>query len=51
MIFGLNLPVRALKENPVTLGQSDVVELLDVIRAGGDIDILRKSVEVMLQAR
>ena len=34
----------------MTLGQSDVSELLDAIRAGGDIDIIRKSVEVMLQA-
>jgi putative transposase len=34
----------------VTLGQSDVNELLDAIRAGGDIDIIRKSVEVVLQA-
>lgn len=34
----------------MTLGQSDVNELLDAIRAGGDIDIIRKSVEAMLQA-
>ena len=34
----------------MTLGQSDVNELLGAIRAGGDIDIIRKSVEVMLQA-
>ena len=34
----------------MTLGQSDVTELLDAIRAGGDIDIIRKSVEVVLQA-
>jgi transposase-like protein len=39
-----------LKENPVTLGQSDVYELLDAIRAGGDIDIIRKGVELVLQA-
>jgi putative transposase len=49
-IFGLNLPVRASEENPVTLTQSDVTELLDAIRAGGDIDVIRKGVELVLQA-
>jgi transposase-like protein len=34
----------------VTLGQFDVSELLDAIRAGGDIDIIRKGVELVLQA-
>ena len=34
----------------MTLAQSDVNELLDAIRAGGDIDVIRKSVELMLQA-
>ena len=34
----------------MTLGQSDVNELLDAIRAGGDIDIIRKGVELVLQA-
>ena len=34
----------------MTLGQFDVTELLDAIRAGGDIDLIRKSVEVVLQA-
>jgi putative transposase len=33
----------------VTLGQSDVSELLDAIRAGGDIDIIRRGVELVLQ--
>jgi transposase-like protein len=39
-----------LKENPVTLTQCDVAELLDAIRAGGDIDVIRKGVELVLQA-
>jgi transposase-like protein len=39
-----------LKEIPVTLTQSDVTELLDAIRAGGDIDVIRKGVELVLQA-
>jgi transposase-like protein len=34
----------------VTLTQSDVNELLDAIRAGGDIDVIRKGVELVLQA-
>ena len=34
----------------MTLGQSDVTELLDAIRAGGHIDIIRKGVELVLQA-
>jgi putative transposase len=34
----------------VTLGQFDVYELLDAIRAGGDIDVIRKGVELVLQA-
>jgi putative transposase len=34
----------------VTLSKFDVTELLDAIRAGGDIDVIRKGVEVVLQA-
>jgi transposase-like protein len=34
----------------VTLSQSDVTDLLDALRAGGDIDVIRKSVELVLQA-
>jgi transposase-like protein len=34
----------------VNLGQFDVYELLDAIRAGGDIDLIRKGVELVLQA-
>jgi putative transposase len=34
----------------VTLTKSDVGELLDAIRAGGDIDVIRKGVELVLQA-
>ena len=32
------------------LTQSDVSELLDAIRAGGDIDVIRRGVELVLQA-
>lgn len=34
----------------MTLTQSDVCELLDAIRAGGDIDVIGKGVELVLQA-
>ena len=34
----------------MTLTQSDVTSLLDALRAGGDIDIIRKGVELVLQA-
>ena len=34
----------------MTLTQSDVSELLDAIRAGGDLDVIRKGVELVLQA-
>ncbi len=34
----------------MTLSQSDVTELLDAIRAGGDLDVIRKGVELVLQA-
>ena len=34
----------------MTWTQFDVNSLLDALRAGGDIDIIRKSVEVVLQA-
>jgi transposase-like protein len=33
----------------VTLTQSDVTELLDAIRSGGGMDVIRKSVELVLQ--
>ena len=41
---------RAEGRLPVTLTQSDVSELLDAIRAGGDIDVIRRGVELVLQA-
>ena len=34
----------------MTLTKSDVIDLLDAIRAGGDIDVIRKGVELVLQA-
>jgi putative transposase len=34
----------------VTLTKSDVTDLLDAIRAGGDVDVIRKGVELVLQA-
>jgi putative transposase len=34
----------------VALSQSDLMELLDAIRSGGDLDVVRTSVEMVLQA-
>jgi putative transposase len=34
----------------VTLTKSDVTDMLDAIRAGGDLDVIRKGVELVLQA-
>jgi putative transposase len=34
----------------VALSEFDLSELLDAVRAGGDIDVIRRSVEVVLQA-
>ncbi len=34
----------------MALTQSDVAELLDAIRTAGDIDVIRKGVEPVLQA-
>lgn len=34
----------------MTLTKSDVHELLDAIRAGGELDVIRKGVELVLQA-
>ena len=34
----------------MTITNSDLNELLDAIRAGGDIDVVRRGVELMLQA-
>ena len=34
----------------MALNESDLSELLDALRAGGDIDIIRRSLELVLQA-
>ena len=34
----------------MALDQSALSELLDAIRAGGDLDVVRSAVEMMLQA-
>ncbi len=49
MIFGLTIQVE-LEGESGDLTQSDVNELLDAIRAGGDIDVIREAVELVLQA-
>ena len=34
----------------MTITNTDLNELLDAVRAGGDIDVVRRGVELMLQA-
>ena len=51
MILSVDLAqVHARGDNTVALSQSDLMELLDTILAGGDLDVIRKSVELVLQA-
>ncbi len=38
------------RETAVALVDSDLSELLDAVRAGGDLDVIRRSVEYVLQA-
>jgi hypothetical protein len=40
-IFGVKNHQHVEGRHPVTLTQSDVSELLDAIRAGGDLDVIR----------
>ena len=51
MIVVVFLAGFTMKEfTPVTLNEFDLSELLDAVRAGGDIDVIRRSVEMVLQA-
>ncbi len=50
MIFDVFLAGFTKELPPVALRESDLSELLDALRAGGDIDIIRRSVELVLQA-
>ncbi len=50
MIFDVFLAGFTKEMPPVALRESDLSELLDALRAGGDIDIIRRSVELVLQA-
>ena len=34
----------------MTITNSDLIELLDTVRAGGDMDVVRRGVEFVLQA-
>ena len=49
-MLGVSLAGYTKETTPVTLNEFDLSELLDAIRAGGDIDVIRKSVELVLQA-
>jgi hypothetical protein len=48
-IFGVKFQ-NTLKENPMTQGHLDLNGLLDAIKAGGDIDVLRSGAQMLYQA-
>ena len=50
VMLGVTLPGTHQGATPVTLSDSDLSDLLDAVRAGGDIDVIRRSVELVLQA-
>jgi hypothetical protein len=50
VIFDVFLAGFTKEMPPVALNESDLSELPDPLRAGGDIDIIRRSVELVLQA-
>jgi hypothetical protein len=43
-IFGVKNHQHTKEMHPMTLAQSDLSELLDAIRAGGDVDLIREAV-------
>ena len=49
----MNLSVTyqvALKENPMALDKDALSDLLDALRAGGDLDVVRTGMQLLLQA-
>ena len=51
MILSVTLPGYAQEVvTPMTLDQSSLSELLDALKAGGDLDFMRRAMEVVLQA-
>ena len=49
MILGVTYQV-ALKENPMALDKDALSDLLDALRAGGDLDVVRTGMQLVLQA-
>jgi len=51
VILSVTLPGYAQEvATPMTLDQSSLSELLDALKAGGDLDFMRRAMEVVLQA-
>jgi transposase-like protein len=48
--FGVKNHQHIEGRHPMTLAQSDLAELLEAVRAGGDLDVVRSAVAFMLQA-
>jgi hypothetical protein len=44
MIFGVKDYLHIERSHPMTLVQSDLTELLEAIRSGGEIDVIRQAV-------
>lgn len=49
MILSVTYQV-ALKENPMTLDKNALSELLDALRSGGDLDLIRSGLQLVLQS-
>ena len=49
-MLGVSLAGYTKETTPVTLSQSDLLELLAALRAGSDLDVVRRSLEFVLQA-
>jgi putative transposase len=50
VIFGVKNHQHIEGRHPMTLIQSDLAELLEAVRAGGDLDVVRSAVAFVLQA-
>jgi putative transposase len=50
VIFGVKHNQHIEGRHPMTLVQSDLTELLEAVRSGGDLDVIRSAVSFVLQA-
>ena len=50
MILSVDLHSSREGDDTVALTHDDLTQLLESVRAGGDVDVVRESVEMVLQA-